>query len=111
MTEWPATIDRRYHDAVILGLDSVIAETAPGAVEIRDSTIPLLRRLQDVGVATAIYSSSHDCARALRAAGTDELVGVLVDTVETLGEPDPAVLTETGKPPRGSPRSLRGYRP
>ncbi|MGO9928069.1 MAG: trehalose-phosphatase [Mycobacterium sp.] len=72
----------------------MIAETAPGAVEIRDSTIPLLRRLQDVGVATAIYSSSHDCARALRAAGADELAGVLVDTVETLGEPDPAVLTE-----------------
>ncbi len=54
MTEWPATIDRRYHDAVILGLDSVIFETGPGTVEIRESTIPLLRRLQDVGVATAI---------------------------------------------------------
>ncbi len=94
MTEWPATIDRRYHDAVILGLDSVIFETGPGTVEIRDSTIPLLRRLQDVGVATAIYSSSHDCARALRAAGADELIGVLVDTAETIGEPDPAVLTE-----------------
>ncbi len=94
MTEWPATIDRRYHDAVLLGLDSVITETASGAVEARDSAVPLLRRLRDVGVATAVYSSTRDCAQALRAAGIGELVGVLADGLETVGEPDPAVLTE-----------------
>jgi len=91
VTEWPATIDRRYHDAVILGIDSVVTETAPGAAEALDSTVPLLRRLTDVGIATAIYSSTRDCAQVLRAAGIDELVSLCVDVVE----PDPAVLTET----------------
>ena len=91
VTEWPATIDRRYHDAVILGIDSVVTETAPGAAEALDSTVPLLRRLTDVGIATAIYSSTRDCAQVLRAAGIDELVSLRVDVVE----PDPAVLTET----------------
>ena len=89
MTEWPATIDRRYHDAVILGLDSVVTETIPGAVEALDSTVPLLRRLRDVGVATAVYSSTRDCAQLLRAAGIDELVDI--------GEPGLAVLTETAR--------------
>ena len=91
VTEWPATIDRRYHDAVILGIDSVVTETAPGAAEALDSTVPLLRRLTDVGIATAIYSSTRDCAQVLRAAGIDELVNLRVDVVE----PVPAVLTET----------------
>ena len=91
VTEWPATIDRRYHDAVILGIDSVVTETAPGAAEALDSTVPLLRRLTDVGIATAIYSSTRDCAQVLRAAGIDELVNLRVDVVE----PVPEVLTET----------------
>ncbi len=95
VTEWPATIDRRYHDAVLLGLGSVITETASGAIAARDSTVPLLRRLRDVGVATAVYSSTPDCAQVLRAAGIDELVGVLTEGVKTVREPDPAVLTET----------------
>ena len=91
VTEWPATIDRRYHDAVILGIDSVVTETAPGAAEALDSTVPLLRRLRDAGVATAVYASARDCAQVLRAAGIDELVNLRVDVVE----PVPAVLTET----------------
>lgn len=95
VTEWPATVDRRYHDAVILGLDSVITETAPGAVQARDSTVPLLRRLRDVGVATAVYSSTRDCAQTLRAAGIDELVSVVAGEAQTAGKPDAAVLTET----------------
>jgi alpha,alpha-trehalase len=94
VTEWPATIDRRYYDAVIFNLDCVVTMTAPDAVEALDSTVPLLRRLQDVGVATAIYSRSQDCAQVLRAAGIDELVSVLVDE-ETAGKLDPAVLAET----------------
>jgi alpha,alpha-trehalase len=94
VTEWPATIDRRYHDAVLLGLDSVITATASGAVEARDSIVPLLRRLRDIGVTTAVYSSTRDCAQLLRAAGIDELVSALADGVETVGEPDVAVLTE-----------------
>src|SRR6516225_1912572 len=89
VTEWPATIDRRYHDAVILGIDSVVTETAPGVVEALDSAVPLLRRLRDVGVATAVYSSTRDCAQVLRATGIDELVSAPVDVAEL----DPAVLT------------------
>ena len=77
--EWAATVDRRYHDAVILGLDSVITETAPGVVEARDSAVPLLRRLRDAGIAAAVYSSGRDCAQALRAAGIENLVGLAVD--------------------------------
>ncbi|OBI55611.1 trehalose-phosphatase [Mycobacterium sp. E796] len=75
VTEWPATVDRRYHDAVILGLDSVATEIPHDGVEPRDSTVPLLRRLRDVGVATAVYSQRRDCAQVLRAAGIDDLVG------------------------------------
>src|SRR6202008_1064741 len=95
VTEWPVTIDKRYHDAVILDLDSVVAETAPGAVQARDATVPLLRRLQDVGVATAVHSSTRDCAQLLCSAGIDELVSVVVDAAETVGDRDAAVPTKT----------------
>ena len=97
MTEWPATIDRRYHDAVILGLDSVVNETAPGVFEARDSTVPLLRRLQDVGAATAVYSSTRDCAQVLRAAGIDELVSVLLGQAEIAEGLDAGALAETAR--------------
>lgn len=84
MTEWPATVDRRYHDAVILALDSVVAETTPDGAEARDSTVPLLRRLRDAGVATAVYSPGRDCGQLLGAAGIDDLVGVVDgDATET----------------------------
>ena len=95
VTERRVTIDRRYHDAVILDLDSVIAETAPGAGQVRDSTVPLLRRLQDVGVATGVHSSTRDCAQLLCSAGIDDLVSVVVDAAETVGDGDAAVLTKT----------------
>ncbi|MEM6110673.1 trehalose-phosphatase [Mycobacterium sp. 050272] len=47
MTQWPVTIDRRYHDAVILDLDSAIisAEQAHPHAD-----VPLLRQLRDIGV-------------------------------------------------------------
>ncbi len=63
MTEWPATIDRRYHDAVIFDLDAMVAETRRSGIQALDSTVPLLRRLREVGVAAAVYSSGRDCAR------------------------------------------------
>ncbi|MGA8254580.1 MAG: hypothetical protein WBW75_06780 [Mycobacterium sp.] len=50
MTEWPVTIDRRYHDAVILDLDSVVTTTEPTGARTLDSSVPLLRRLRDGGV-------------------------------------------------------------
>ncbi|OBF59640.1 trehalose-phosphatase [Mycobacterium sp. 852002-53434_SCH5985345] len=74
VTEWPVTVDRRYHDAVILGLDCVVVEPAPGVVEARGSTAGFLQRVRDVDVATAAYSSTRDCEAVLRAAGVDELV-------------------------------------
>ncbi|MGZ4510915.1 MAG: hypothetical protein ACXVX4_06100 [Mycobacterium sp.] len=94
MTEWPVAVDRRYHDAVIFGLDCVITQTAPGVAEARDSTAVFLRRLRDVGVATAVYSSTRDCAPLLRAAGIEELVGVAVGAADTAGQGD-AALTMT----------------
>jgi alpha,alpha-trehalase len=95
VTEWAATIDRRYHDAVIFDLAGVVADAPSGDVHAFDSTVPLLRRLRAVGAATAVYSSTRNCAQVLRAAGIDELVSVRVDAVETGGELGPAVLIET----------------
>ncbi len=92
VTEWPATIDRRYHDAVILDLRCVVVETAAGSFESRASTIPLARRLRDAGIETAVYSSTGDCADTLRAAGLHDLVGLVVEGPE---RPDAAALTET----------------
>ncbi|WP_231639182.1 trehalose-phosphatase [Mycobacterium sp. Marseille-P9652] len=95
MTEWPATIDRRYHDAVIFKLCSLVHETGAGtpaaAVETRDSTIPLLRRLRDAGIATAVYSTVRDCAPVVRAAGLNDLVTAIVDGV---GRRDAAALAD-----------------
>ncbi|WP_156749966.1 hypothetical protein [Mycobacterium sp. E2479] len=45
MTEWPATLDRRYHDAVIFDLACVVEETEPEKVKARDSPRFLFRRL------------------------------------------------------------------
>ncbi|CPR12166.1 trehalose-6-phosphate phosphatase OtsB1 [Mycobacterium bohemicum DSM 44277] len=96
MTERPATIDRRYHDAVIFKLCSVVGKVASDgprttAVEIRDSTVPLLRRLRDAGIATAVYSPAGDCASVLAAAGLSDLVGAVVDGA---GTADADALTE-----------------
>ena len=85
----PASIDRRYHDAVILNLRCVVAEAEP-----RDSTVPLLRRLRDAGVATAVHSSGGDCARFLGAAGLDDLVNA---TVEDTGNLDAPTLIATAR--------------
>ncbi|UXA08366.1 trehalose-phosphatase [Mycobacterium sp. SMC-2] len=91
VTEWPVTVDRRYHDAVIFGLDCVVAQRAPGVVEARDSTAALLRRLREVGVATAVYSVARDCAPLLRSAGIDQLVDVAVCAADTAGRGEAAL--------------------
>ncbi|MEZ0351545.1 trehalose-phosphatase [Mycobacterium sp. pR1184] len=50
MTQWPVTIDRRYHDAVILTLDNAIVNTE----QARPPTdVPLLRQLRGIGVGVA----------------------------------------------------------
>ncbi|HME47349.1 trehalose-phosphatase, partial [Mycobacterium sp.] len=70
-------------------------------VPVFDSTVTLVRELQQAGIATAIYSSSRNCEHVLRAAGIADLFAVRVDGVvaEELGlpgKPDPAVLLEAG---------------
>ena len=97
MTEWAATIDRRYHDAVIFDLDGLVADTPQSGVHAFDSTVPLLHRLREVGAAAAVYSSGRDCAEALHAAGIDEFVSVTVTDTDAGAKLDPAVLIEAAR--------------
>ena len=41
VAEWPVAIDRRYHDAVILDLDSVVTATVFTGLETRDDRLTL----------------------------------------------------------------------
>lgn len=79
VTEWAATLDKRYHDAVIFDLACVVTEPAPEAAEARDSAPLLLRRLRASGITTAVYSRTPGCGRALRSTGIDEFVDVRLD--------------------------------
>lgn len=68
-------------------------------VPVFESTVILVRRLAEAGVATGIYSSSRNCESILEGAGLGGLFAVRVDGVvaEALGlpgKPDPAVLVE-----------------
>lgn len=77
VTEWPATIDGRYHDAVVFDLDAMVfTDSASGRVRAFDSTVPLLRQLRAVGIAVGVYSRSGNCTQTLREAGINELVNV-----------------------------------
>ena len=76
-----------------------LLELADAGVPVFDSTVELVRKLAEAGVATAVYSSSRNCERILEAAGLSDLFAVRVDGVvsEALGltgKPDPAVLLE-----------------
>lgn len=95
MTEWPATIDRRYHDAVIFDLDTLVI-TDPASLRVRASasTVPLLRRLRREGIATAAYSATGDCAHALYEAGIEELVSVTYGETHTTTEIGRAAPTQ-----------------
>ncbi|SPM42349.1 Trehalose and maltose hydrolase (possible phosphorylase) [Mycobacterium numidiamassiliense] len=75
----PVTVDPRYHDAVIFNLDVVLADT-PG-VRLFESTINLVRKLLEAGVATAVYASRLGGQQLLKSAGIDDLFGVCVDGV------------------------------
>ena len=68
-------------------------------VPVFESTIALVRKLAETGVATAIYSSSRNCEHILNAAGLGDLFavrvdGVVADALGLPGKPDPAVLLE-----------------
>lgn len=71
-------------------------------VPVFESTVALVRRLTDAGVAVAVFSASRNCAAVLTSAGIDDLFGVRVDGVvaEELhlpGKPDPAMLLEAAR--------------
>jgi len=71
-------------------------------VPVFGSTIALIRRLADAGVAVAVYSASQNCAAVLESAGVADLFGVRVDGIEAEklalpGKPDPAMLIETAR--------------
>jgi trehalose-phosphatase len=96
------TIDPRFHDAVVFDLDGVVEATASiddidDEVSVIDSAVVLVRKLTHAGIATAVCSSSRDCAQTLEAAGLDDLFavhvdGVVADALGLPGPPDPAVL-------------------
>ena len=63
------------------------------------STVALVHKLQQVGIGTAVVTSSRNCAQVLDAAGIGDLFAVQVDGVAAAelglaGKPDPAVLIE-----------------
>ena len=102
----PVTIDPRYHDAVIFDLDGVVTDKLHDplvdGVPVFESTVALVRRLQDAGVATAVYSSRRNCEQVLKAAGVDDLFPVRIDAVVAdelglAGKPDPALLLEAAR--------------
>ena len=67
-----------------------------------ESTVALVRHLDELGVGTAIYSASRNCELVLDAAGIGSYFAVRVDgvTAERLGlpgKPDPAMLLETAR--------------
>jgi alpha,alpha-trehalase len=80
-------------------------------VPVFDSTVVLVRRLRDLGIGVALYSSSRNCGDVLIAAGIDDLFdvrvdGVLAEELGLAGKPDPAMLVEaagrlTVRPDRG----------
>ncbi|BBX47541.1 trehalose-phosphatase [Mycobacterium cookii] len=74
----PVTVDPRYHDAVIFNLDAVLTETDGALLE---STVNLVRKLLDVGVATAGYAARPDGRQLVKSAGIDDLFGVFVDDI------------------------------
>lgn len=70
-----------------------------GGVPAFDSTVRLVRELQRLGVGTAIFSASRNCADVLAAAGLTDLFPVRVDGLVAAelglpGKPDPAILVE-----------------
>ncbi|HKP43997.1 trehalose-phosphatase [Mycobacterium sp.] len=74
-------------------------ERIQDGVPVFESTVALVRKLAETGVATGIYSSSRNCEQILKDAGLEALFAVRVDGVvaESLGlpgKPNPAVLLE-----------------
>ena len=80
----------------------IFLERLDAGVPVFESTVALVHKLSEASVATAIYSSSRNCDRILKAAGLGDLFAVRVDGIvaEALGlpgKPDPAVLLEAAE--------------
>ena len=78
----------------------IFLERLHAGVPVFESTVVLVRKLADAGVAVGVYSSSRNCEHILKDAGLGDLFTVRVDGVvaqdlELPGKPDPAVLLET----------------
>ena len=69
----PVIIDPRRHDAVLFDLDAVVTDAA------FESTVKLVRQLEEIGVGTAVFSSNRSCQAVLTAAGIGDLFPVRVD--------------------------------
>lgn len=77
----------------------IFLERLDAGVPVFETTVVLVRRLAEAGVATAIYSSSRNCEHVLKTAGLGDLFavsvdGVVADALGLPGKPDPAVLLE-----------------
>lgn len=93
-SETVAALSRRKDDlfgrALRAGVDPL-----PGAE-------PLLRRLRDLGILTAVVSSSRNCAAVLKATGLAPLVDVRVDGIDAVtlglpGKPAPDLFQEAAR--------------
>ena len=78
-------------DDTVCGLGNrkqqIFLERLDAGVPVFESTVALVHKLSEAEVATAIYSSSRNCDRILKAAGLGDLFAVHVDGVvaEALG--------------------------
>ena len=75
-------------------------ERLGAGVPVFQSTVELVRRLAEAGIATAVYSASRNCEHILREAGLEALFTVRVDGIVAAdlglrGKPDPEMLVET----------------
>lgn len=76
-----------------------LAAVREHGVEPFTSTLDLVRRMREVGLAVAVVSASENCRLVLEAAGAAELFDVRVDGVDSAelglaGKPDPALFLE-----------------
>ena len=90
----PVTIDPRYHDAVVFGLDGALIDDT----SLFEATVALARKCHGSGVATAAHAAGPHCRDVLKAAGVDDLFDVCIDSLEAarrLGvSPQRAVVVE-----------------
>jgi alpha,alpha-trehalase len=93
-------------DDTICGLGNrkqkLFLDRLASGVRVFESTVELVRQLQQLGIGTAVFSASRNCEHILRAGGIADLFPVRVDGVVAKelglpGKPDPAVLLETAR--------------